>query len=318
VGYAPNNRMRVILAGATGFVGDHLVRALIARGDSVTVLTRDAAAAQKTLPSEARSVAWVPGEKGSWFEELALADAVVNLAGAPVAQRWTDASRRLIKASRVAATTSLVEAIEAAGELRQQNGRRPTVLVNASAIGYYGTPTLGRVTEDAGAGDDFLADVCNGWEEAALGAEKLGVRVVRLRIGVVLGKGGGAMAKMLGPLRAFVAGPIGKGDNTVSWVHLDDVVGMITWALDDARVSGAINCTSPHSTTGRELAKAMASVLGKFALPAPEAVVRLMLGDMVDLVIGSQDVYPKRALELGYAFRFAQLLPALREALGVG
>lgn len=307
--------MRVLVAGGSGFVGAHLVRALVARGDSVTVLTRSVDAARAELPRECRVAHWDPGKRGPWFDELPFVDAVINLAGAPVAQRWTENSKRTIRESRVAATTSLVEAIKAAGESKARNAKMPAVLINASAVGYYGTPTNGEVDESAEPGADFLAGVCKSWEEAASAAEEFGVRVVRLRIGVVLGRGGGAMARMVGPMGAFVAGPIGKGQNTVPWVHVDDVVGMITWALDDDAVSGAINCTSPYSTTGKGLAKAMASVLGKPAFAAPEAFVRPILGDMIELVVGSQQVYPKRAVELGYEFHFARLVPALEQAL---
>lgn len=307
--------MRVLVAGGTGFVGGHLVRALIARGDTVTVLTRDVAAARKELPRECRVAHWEPGKKGPWFDELPFVDAVVNLAGTPVAQRWTEASKRGIKESRVRATTSIVEALEAAGASRARNAKRPSVLVNASAIGYYGTPTAGEVDESASAGGDFLAGVCKDWEAASAPAEGFGVRVVTLRIGVVLGRGGGALGRMVGPMGAFVAGPIGKGDNAVSWVHVEDVVGMILWAIDNEAVSGAVNCTSPFSTTGKDLAKTMASVLGKPAFAAPVAFVRPVLGDMIEIVIGSQKVYPRRAVDLGYEFHFARLVPALEQAL---
>lgn len=279
------------------------------------MLTRDVDAARKELPRECRVAHWEPGKKGPWFEEVPFVDAVVNLAGAPVAQRWTDASKRLIKDSRVKATASLVEALAAAGESRARNAARPQVLVNASAVGFYGTNTAAQVDESSAPGGDFLAGVCQEWEKAASAAEELGVRVVRLRIGVVLGHGGGSLARMVGPLGAFVAGPIGKGDNAVSWVHVDDVTGMVLWSLDDARVTGAINCTSPFFTTGKGLAKAMASVLGKPAFAAPEAFVRPILGDMIDLVVGSQKVFPSRAVELGYEFHLARLVPALEEAL---
>lgn len=307
--------MRVLLAGGTGFVGTHLVRALVARGDTVTVLTRDVAAAKKGLPRECRVAHWEPGTKGPWFEELQFVDAVVNLAGAPVAQRWTAKSKRSIKESRLRATTSIVEALAAAGESRSRGAHRPAVLINASAIGYYGSSTVGVVDEGGATGEGFLADVCKEWETSAVAAETLGVRVVRLRIGVVLGQGGGALQRMVGPLGAFVAGPIGKGHNTVSWVHVDDLVGMVTWALDDARVEGALNCTSPFATTGRELANSMASVLGKSAFAAPEVVMRSLLGEMVEIIVGSQNIYPKRAVDLGYEYHYAQLVPALEQAL---
>lgn len=307
--------MRVLLAGGTGFVGIHLVRALVARGDTVTVLTRNVAEARKNLPRECRVAYWEPGKKGPWYEEVSFVDAVINLAGTPVAQRWTDSVKLSIKESRLQATNSLVEAIELAGESRSRNAHRPAVLINASAVGYYGASTSGVVEERAEAGVGFLADVCKDWEQAAASAEKLGVRVVRLRIGVVLGKGGGVLTRMVAPLGAFVAGPIGKGDNVVSWVHVDDVVGITLWALENDSVSGAINCTSPFPTTGKQLAESMASVLDKRALSVPELFVRPVLGEMIEVIVGSQNVYPQRAVELGYEYRHARLVPALEQAL---
>ncbi len=290
------------------------MRTLIGRGDVVTVLTRDVAAARRELPRECRVAHWDPGKKGPWFDELPFVDAVVNLAGAPVASRWTDDYKRKIRDSRVKATESLVEAIAAAGESKARNAKRPAVLVNASGCGYYGASLDAEVDEDGDAGRDFLAEVCKDWEAAAEKAEENEVRVVRLRIGVVIGKGGGAAKEMV-PMGMFVAGPIGKGDNAVSWVHVDDVVGMILWSLDEPSVHGAINCTSPFFTTGRELARSMASVLGKRNLPVPEAFLRPVFGAAVDIMVGSQKIYPKRAVDQGYAFHFARLVPALEQAL---
>ncbi len=306
--------MRVLVAGGTGFIGMHLVRALLDRGDVVTVLTRDVAGGKKTLPRECRVVSWEPGKKGPWYEELPFVDAVVNLAGASVAKRWTDDYKKKIRQSRVKATESLVEAIALAGESKARNARRPAVLVNASGCGYYGASTAGEVSEEDEAGEDFLATVCRDWEAAAEQAAEHGVRVVRLRIGVVIGKGGGA-AENMAPGKRIVLGPVGKGDNTMSWVHVDDVVGMILWAVDDAAVSGALNCTSPFPATARELSQSIASVIDKRRIGVPEALVRPMLGDAVEMLLGDQKVYPKRAVDLGYAFHYARLVPALEQAL---
>jgi uncharacterized protein (TIGR01777 family) len=314
--------MRVLVAGGTGFIGGHLVRALIARGDLVTVLSRDVAAARRELPRECRVAHWDPGHAGHahvgarspWFEELPFVDGVINLVGAPIAHRWTDEYKKKIRDSRLKATESLVEAIALAGESKARNAARPRVLINASGVGYYGMSTKREVDEGAAAGGDFLAKVCEDWEAAAQKAEDHGVRVVRLRKGVVLGRGGGLVREMV-PLGLIVVGPIGKGDNSISWVHVDDVVGMMTWALDDDTLSGAINCTSPHYTTGRELARSMASVLDKRSVPVPESLLRMRFGSAVDAMIGSQKVFPKRAIDKGYEYHFARLVPALEQSM---
>jgi uncharacterized protein (TIGR01777 family) len=307
--------MRVLVAGGTGFIGGHLVRALIARGDSVTVLTRNVESARRTLPRECRVAHWHPGKKGAWFEELPFVDGVVNLAGASIDKRWSDSYKRELRHSRVEVTSRLVEALAAAGESRARNAKTPSVLVNASGIGYYGSSTAGETTEDSEPGSDFLAKLCGEWEQAAQKAEEHGVRVVRLRIAAVLGKGGGVLARMIAPFGMFVAGPIGKGDNSLSWIHVHDVSGMIMWALDDANVRGAVNCTAPNFTSGKELACAMASVTDKCRIAVPEALVRSVLGELVDSATGSMKVYPGRAVDSGYAFHFARLVPALEQAL---
>jgi hypothetical protein len=235
-------------------------------------------------------------------------DAVVHLAGAPVAKRWTAAHVKAIESSRVDATRALVAAIGS-------QDKRPQVLVSASGTGFYGNDRPGELEEDASPGSDFLAKVCVAWEREARAVEEHGVRAVQLRLGVVLGRGGGALSEMVRMGGAFVGGPIGKGDNALSWVHLDDVVGMILIALDNAEVSGPINVCSPFVTTQRELAKTAASVLGRPAFPVPVAAARLMLGGAVDAVIGSLHVHPRRALELGYEYHHARLLPALEASL---
>jgi len=300
--------MRVLVTGGTGFVGSALVKALALRGDRVTVLTRNPEKAQRGLPRGVRAAAWNPLKAGPWQDELGVVDAVVHLAGDPVAQRWSDAVKKSIKSSRVESTRLIVEGIAKAD-------KKPSVMVSASATGYYGVSRKGRLVEDSDPGKGFLPEVCVGWEEEAKKAEEHGLRTVQLRIGVVLGPHGGALDKMVAPMRMFVNGPIGKGDNMLSWVHRDDVVGMILWALDDDGKEGVYNCTSPFSTTGKGLAKAIGSVIGRPAIRAPEAAVRMVMGEAVDVLVGSLEVYPERAVDEGYEYHFARLTPALEDAL---
>lgn len=285
-----------------------MVKALARRGDRVTVLTRNPSKAMSGLPRGVRAAAWNPQKAGPWQDELGVVDAVVHLAGDPVAQRWTEATKKSIKDSRVESTKLIVDGIAKAD-------KKPSVLVSASATGYYGISRPKRLVESSEPGKGFLPDVCVQWENEAKKAEEHGVRTVQLRLGVVLGPDGGALDKMVAPMRLFVNGPIGNGKNAMSWVHRDDVVGMILWSLDDDGKEGAYNCTSPFSTTGKELAKTMGSVLGRPAVPAPEAAVRMVMGEAVDVLVGSLDVYPERAVEEGYEYHFARLTPALESSL---
>jgi uncharacterized protein len=299
--------IRVLVTGGTGFVGKALIRALLERGDQVTVLSRDARGAANELPRDVRSVAWTPGKAGPWQSELGVVDAVVHLAGSPVATRWNDKVMATIEKSRVDATRALVEAIAKAD-------KKPRVLVSASGTNFYGHDRGDEeLDEDASAGKGFLAKVCVGWEGEAKKADDLGVRTVQLRIGLVLGSGGGALSEMV--RFGVVGGPVGKGDNKLSWIHLDDVVGLILLALDNPEVKGPINATSPYVTTQKELAKTIGSVTGNPAVPVPEVVARLMLGGAVDVMIGSLHVHPRRAIDLGYEYHHARLVPALEAAL---
>jgi len=284
----------------------------------VVVLSRDAARAERQLNAlceelrvgaeHLRAAAWDPRRDGAWCEELAAADAVVHLAGTPVAGRWNEQRKRAIETSRVESTERIVAAMARAES-------KPRCFVCASATGYYGSDRPNQVSEESSPGSDFLADVVLKWEAAAQRAEQHEIRAVQLRLGVVLGAGGGALAKMVGPLRMCVAGPVGKGDNDVSWVHIDDVVNMALWAVDDASLHGAINVTAPNPVTLRELSRKMAKVLGRPRFGAPVFVARMMLGEAVTVVVGNQNVCPKRALELGYEFRYPDIVPALEASL---
>jgi uncharacterized protein (TIGR01777 family) len=250
-------------------------------------------------------VAFVPWD-GAWQQRLAEVDAVINLAGESIAaKRWSAAQKRRIRDSRVETTKHLVDAMAA-------SSRRPTVLINASAIGYYGDRVDERLLETSPPGTGFLADVCQSWEAEAKRAEALGLRVVRLRIGMVLAAGGGALAKMLPPFLLGLGGPLGHGRQWLSWVHRDDVCGLIQWALTSAQISGAVNATAPEPVTMRELARTLGRLLHRPSwAPVPAGVLRIMLGEMADLLLASQRVIPQVALSGGYTFRY----PAISEAL---
>jgi uncharacterized protein (TIGR01777 family) len=302
----------VLITGGSGFIGRGLVRALLARGDRVTVLARNARRAQALLPRGARVAAWNPKKAGPWCEELEVVDAVVHLAGEPIAKRWTDASKREIEQSRIDTTRTLGDAI---GKAKH----KPSVFLCASAIGYYGPqPGDQLLDEDAPAGQGFLADVVVRWEEAARAVEEQhGVRSVQLRIGIVIGEGGGAIKAMVTPFKLFVGGPIGNGEQVISWIHLDDVVGMTLLAMDNEAVRGPINVVAPYAATSEELARDLGVVLNRPSwLRVPEAVLRLGLGDGAEIVTTGQRVHPKRAIELGYEFRRARLMPALESVFG--
>ena len=284
--------MRITITGASGLIGTRLEAALRERGDDVTGLSlRDTAA-----PAPA--------------DKLAGRDAVVHLAGENVAQRWSADARREIRDSREQGTRRLVEGIEAADP-------RPKALISASAVGYYGAHGDERVDEDSPPGSDFLAQVCVVWEHEARAAEALGVRVVRVRTGVLLDAGGGALSKMMLPFKLGVGGPVAGGDQYMPWIHIDDVVGIFLAAIDDAAWEGAVNATAPEPVTNKAFSKALGKALHRPAIaPIPGAAIRLLYGDMAEIVTTGQRVVPRRTLELGYEFRRPDLDEALRAAIG--
>ncbi len=291
--------MRVLVTGGTGFIGASVCNALRGAGHTVTIVTRDPEHASED------AVGWE--DLGAVVAE---SDAIVNLAGEPiVAHRWRAGQKRLILESRELATAAVVNAIAAAAE-------RPSVLVSASAVGYYGPHGDEELDETAGAGTDFLAEVCTVWEREALRAEELGVRVVRLRIGIVLAAGGGALARMLPPFRAFVGGRLGSGRQWMSWIHRDDVTGLVIAALENPAYLGAVNATAPHPVTNWEFTDALAAVLARPAwLPAPAFALRLGLGEMATMLLTGQRVLPRVAERLGYVWRYPDLGQALHASV---
>jgi uncharacterized protein len=283
--------MNITVTGATGFIGRYLVQSLARDGHSVRALSR---AAWDVLAGEPPA------------ESLAKADAVVHLAGAPVAQRWTRGAKKKIRASRVQGTHHLVTALSTLSG-------RPEALVCASAIGIYGDRGDEVLTEASPIATGFLADVCHEWEQEADLAEALGVRVVKLRFGIALGRKGGALEKMLPPFRAFVGGKVGTGSQWMSWIHIADIVGLIRHAIEHP-VSGVMNATAPNPVRNREFARELGAALHRPAIfPVPALALRVFLGEMASVLLASQRVLPKVAESTGYDFAFPDLGHALRD-----
>ncbi len=305
--------MRVTVTGATGLIGTTLLAQLLAEGAEVTVLSRDPERAGAGLG--VRATRWDPLNERAPTEALEGRDAVVHLAGEPVAQRWSADAKRAIRESRTLGTRHLVEGLR---ECDSRSGEgRPKVLVSSSAIGYYGPHGDEPLDEEAPAGRDFLAEVCVAWESQARMVEDLGVRSVQVRTGVVLDPRGGALAKMLPPFRLGVGGPVAGGRQYVSWIHVGDLVGMVRAALQDERWSGPVNGTAPEPVTNRELSRALGRALHRPALlPVPGAALRALYGEMAQIVTTGVRVLPAKPLMLGYEFRHPHLDEALAAALG--
>jgi uncharacterized protein len=308
---------RIIVTGGTGFVGRSLIRALVARGDSVTVLSRNPAAhasGPRALPTEARVAQYTPLAEGPWCKELISADAVVHLAGAQVVGvRWTKGKRRELESSRIGSTKVLVSAISS-----MNAGSRPRVLVGASAVGYYGPRDASDVVdESSNPGTDYLATLVVRWEAEQARAVDLGVRVVHMRLAIVLGEAGGALDKMLLPFKLHVGGPIGTGAQMVPWIHADDACGLIMFAIDNPEAKGPINAVAPHQVTMNELAEAIGNVLDRSSsLRVPGAVLRALYGEGAGPLLTGQRVAPSVAFALGYEFRFTEIRKALANVLG--
>lgn len=292
----------VLLTGGTGFVGHRLQSGLVASGHTISVLTRHPER-HRTARSGVNYLPWPP--------DLSRQQAVVHLAGEPLfARRWNAAVKHEIRQSRVETTRALVEAMAASAQ-------RPEVLVCASAVGWYGDRGDEELDERSGPGQGFLAEVCQAWEAEAVRAEALGVRVVRLRIGVVLGPGGGALERMLLPFKLGVGGPTGSGAQWFSWIHARDLVDLIVRAVDDPALSGALNGVAPEPVTNRDFARALGRALHRPAfLPTPAFALRVALGEVTDVLLESQRCMPRAALEAGFAFRFPALGPALADIVG--
>lgn len=302
--------MRVLITGASGLIGSALCDSLLARGDEVVGLTRDPAVAGEREPK----IAWHPWEptlERPPAEAFDGVEGVVHLLGEKINQRWTEDAKRKIMETRRTGTRNLL------GTLAGLESK-PGVLVSQSAVGYYGDRGDTPVDESTGPGTSFDAEVVQAWEQAAHEAEAEGIRLVITRTGQVLDVGGGLLGELLLPFRLGLGGPIAGGEQYLSWVHRDDEVGILTWALDSAEVSGVVNATSPNPATNKEFSKALGRALGRPAvLPLPGFVLDLKFGkEFGEVLRGGQRVVPKRTEELGYAFRFPEVDGALRDLVG--
>ena len=283
--------MKIAITGATGLVGSRLVEKLNREGHQILVFTRNPDKAQKVFPASAfpnlEIVKYTPQESGDWQQLISGCDAVINLAGEPIAERWTPQQKQAIMASRQIGTRKLVEAIAMAEQ-------KPQVLVSGSAIGYYGTSETAAFDENSPSGNDFLAQVCQNWEAEAQKVTELGVRLVILRIGIVLAEGG-ALGKMIGPFKMFAGGPIGKGKQWFSWIHRDDLVNLICQAIDKSDMSGVYNATSPNPVRMNQLCQTLGEVMNRPSwLPVPEFVLEVLLGDGAKVVLEGQQVLPQK------------------------
>lgn len=290
--------MHILITGGSGFIGRQLIRDCLASGASVSVLTRDPAAAARVLPRTVRLLRQLP--------QTDPPDAIVNLAGENLTSgRWTPARKQAFRVSRVDFTRHLVDWLQGLPPA-------PRTLVSGSAIGYYGARGDERLDETAAAADDFAATLCRDWEAEARRAEALGVRVCTLRIGIVLDRDGGALANMLPPFRLGAGGPMGSGRQWMSWIHRRDLVALIRWLIENPSTSGAYNGTAPEPVRNQDFARALGRALNRPALlPMPAGALHLMFGEMADLLLTGQRVVPARALAEGFDFEYPDLPAAL-------
>jgi uncharacterized protein len=301
--------MRALVTGASGMIGSTVADALLARGDEVVGLTRNPDAARSANPG-VRWHRWDPALERPPAEALEDVDGVLNLLGESIDQRLTDAAKKRIVESRETATRNLVAAIAAADQ-------RPAVMVSQSAVGYYGDRDDEIVDESSEPGEGFAAEVPIAWEAAAREVEKTGVRLVVVRTAPVLDRRGGLLKRLMLPFKLGLGGPIAGGDQYLPWVHIDDEVGILLWALDDEKVSGVVNASAPEQVTNREFSKALGHALHRPAVfPLPKLALSAVVGrELADTIAGGQLFAPRRTTELGYEFRYPRLEPALRAAL---
>ena len=291
--------MKILITGGTGFIGTPLSHELRKSGHKVVVTTRRSS-------DSPEKITWHPPERIP-SDVMEGFDAVINLAGEPIAPgRWNGEKKEKILMSRINTTRALVESIKKAD-------RKPEVLISASAVGYYGAHGDEYVTEDTPPGWDFLADVCKQWESEAQKAMQLGVRVVITRFGGVLESDGGALPQMIIPFKFFLGGPIGSGKQWFSWIHRDDVVGIIQYALKNETLTGPVNATAPNPVTNREFSKALGRAFGSPSwFPVPGFIVKLTLGELGSVLLTGQRVVPEKAVKEGYDFKYIDVDQALK------
>lgn len=301
--------MRVLITGGTGAIGRRLIDLLLKEGHTVSVVSRRVLKPAQ-LPATVTFLQWDGKTSKGWGDHLEAVDVVVNLAGAGVAdERWTDKRKQLILNSRIDAGQAVVEAFEAVDN-------KPRVLIQSSAVGYYGSDQEKAFTETDGPGDGFLADVCVKWEAVTDPIETMGIRRVIIRTGIVLDPAAGALPQMVLPFRFFAGGPLGNGQQWLPWIHYADEVEAIKFLIENETASGPVNLSAPNPVRNKELAQAIGQVLHRPAvMPAPSFALQLMLGEMSQAVLEGQKVLPAALQKLGYQFKYAHIEPALKDLL---
>ena len=298
--------MKIVIAGGTGFIGRHLCHTLIDEGHSVIVLSRNPE--RVPVPSNAcsRVIEWNGRDDGPWATFCDGAEIVINLSGAPIAdRRWTPARKRELVDSRVLTTTTLLTSIA-----KWKN--KPHTFITASGVGFYGSRGPEEVNEDSPHGQGFLAELCQAWEGAAKQGEASGLRILPVRFGMVLGLNGGALPKMAFPFRFYLGGPILPGSQFVSWIHLEDLSRLILWLIMNPNLCGPVNGVAPNPVTMREFCKQLGQAMNRPAwFPVPEFILRITLGELASMLTTGQQVYPKRALDGGFTFLYPRLPVAL-------
>ncbi len=301
--------MRVLVTGGTGFIGSLLTRKLAAAGHEVTILTRSARSREAAPVAGFRYLQGDPTTPGPWQDAVAESDAVYNLAGKSIFERWTSEIKARIRGSRITTTRNVVEG------LARHTASRP-VLISASAVGYYGFRGDEILDESGRPGSDFLSELSQDWEKEAMRANESGARVVIARFGIVMGEGGGALGQMVPIFKKYVGGPLGKGTQWFSWIHREDLVDALLFALERSDLSGPVNCTSPNPVRNKELAHALGEALGRPAVvPTPGFMVKLALGEFGSVLLEGQRVIPRKLLDAGFRFTFPHLKEALEDIL---
>lgn len=304
--------MKVIITGGTGLIGSALAHSLVKDGHDVVILTRNASKPVKSLPSAARLVKWDAKTGEGWYGEAEGADAIINLAGAtidPTGGLWTESRKKVIRESRVKAGEAVMDAIRRATE-------KPKVLIQSSAIGYYGVHDDEIITETSPTGSDFPASVCRDWEASTAEVESMGVRRVVLRTGIVFAKEGGALPVLTLPFKLFAGGPVGSGQQYLSWIHMDDEIHAIRLLLEDSTTHGAYNLTAPNPICQKDFAKVAGKVLNRPSfIPTPAFAIKLVLGEAATFALDGQRVLPKALEDKRFEFRFPNLEGALRDLL---
>jgi uncharacterized protein (TIGR01777 family) len=301
--------MKVLVTGATGFVGKRVVKQLLDKGDEVVVLTRNIAKGALCLGSKCKYFLWNDTTMAPPAEAFAGVDGVIHLMGEGIAEkRWSESQKKKIYDSRIITTSKIVEVIEGLE-------KKPSVFVSASGVGIYGNRGDEEVTEQSSLASDFLAQVCKDWEAEANKAKKLGLRVVIVRTGVVLGQDGGALKKMLPIFKLGAGGPVGSGKQYMSWIHVDDLAGMYVEAVKNNSLEGIFNGTAPYPATSKEFARQLGKTLGRPAFaPAPAPALKLVFGEMSQILLEGQKVLPVKFKENKFRFRFPTLEMALKES----